>query len=153
MSEKANTTKKNKFFEIANKNFIMLFIAYTVICVAHSMTQATASAGWKTMGMDMSVIGIISGIQGWAAFIIRPFSAPIVDRGNKKKIYLFAVGLFTVAIFMYAQSMVNTAWAAPTKLIHGIAWTFISTVTAVTLSEYVPIEDYGTALGFFRVSN
>ena len=47
MSEKANTTKKNKFFEIANKNFIMLFIAYTVICVAHSMTQATASAGWK----------------------------------------------------------------------------------------------------------
>ena len=64
MSEKANTTKKNKFFEIANKNFIMLFIAYTVICVAHSMTQATASAGWKTMGMDMSVIGIISGIQG-----------------------------------------------------------------------------------------
>ena len=152
MSEKANTTKKNKFFEIANKNFIMLFIAYTVICVAHSMTQATASAGWKTMGMDMSVIGIISGIQGWVAFIIRPFSAPIVDRGNKNKIYLFAVGLFTVAIFMYAQSMVNTAWAAPTKLIHGIAWTFISTVTAVTLSEYVPREDYGTALGFFMVS-
>ena len=146
------TRKKSKFFEIANKNFIMLFIAYTIICVAHSMTQATSSAGWSNMGMDMAVIGVISGIQGWAAFVIRPFSAPIVDRGNKKKIYLAAVALFTVVIFMYAQSMVNTAWAIPTKIIHGIAWTFISTVTAVTLSEYVPREDYGTALGFFMVS-
>lgn len=146
------TRKKSKFFEIANKNFVMLFIAYTIICVAHSMTQATSSAGWSSMGMDMAVIGVISGIQGWAAFVIRPFSAPIVDRGNKKKIYLAAVALFTVVIFLYAQSMVNTAWAIPTKIIHGIAWTFISTVTAVTLSEYVPREDYGTALGFFMVS-
>lgn len=150
MSE--TTRKKRKFFEIANKNFIMLFIAYTIICVAHSMTQATSSTGWSNMGMDMAVIGVISGIQGWAAFVIRPFSAPIVDRGNKKKIYLAAVALFTVVIFMYAQSMVDTAWAIPTKIIHGIAWTFISTVTAVTLSEYVPREDYGTALGFFMVS-
>ncbi len=80
----ATNEKKKSIFEIANKNFVMLFIAYTVICIAHSMTQATASAGWKSMGMDMSIIGLISGIQGWAAFIIRPFSAPIVDRGNKK---------------------------------------------------------------------
>lgn len=144
--------QKSKFLEIANKNFIMLFIAYTIICVAHSMTQATTSAGWKTVGLDMTVIGLISSVMGWAAFIIRPFSAPIVDRGNKKKIYLAAVALFTVAIFMYAQSMTNTAWAVPAKIIHGIAWTFISTVTAVTLSEYVPREDYGTALGFFMVS-
>ena len=90
--------KKSKFFEIANKNFIMLFIAYTIICVAHSMTQATTSAGWKVVGLDMTVIGLISSVMGWAAFIIRPFSAPIVDRGNKKKIYLAAVALFTVAI-------------------------------------------------------
>ena len=144
--------KKSKFFEIANKNFIMLFIAYTIICVSHSMTQATTSAGWKVVGLDMTVIGLISSVMGWAAFIIRPFSAPIVDRGNKKKIYLAAVALFTVAIFMYAQSMTNTAWAVPAKIIHGIAWTFISTVTAVTLSEYVSREDYGTALGFFMVS-
>ncbi|MCJ7834022.1 MFS transporter [Cuneatibacter sp. NSJ-177] len=144
--------KKSKFFEIANRNFIMLFIAYTIICVAHSMTQATTSAGWKVVGLDMTVIGLISSVMGWAAFIIRPFSAPIVDRGNKKKIYLAAVALFTVAIFMYAQSMTNTAWAVPAKIIHGIAWTFISTVTAVTLSEYVSREDYGTALGFFMVS-
>lgn len=157
MNERTTSTAveksvKKSIFEIANRNFIMLFIAYTVICTAHSMTQATASAGWKAMGMDMSIIGIISGIQGWAAFLIRPFSAPIVDRGNKKKIYFLAVGLFTIAIFMYSMSMVDTAWAVPTKIVHGIAWTFISTVTAVILSEYVPRENYGTALGFFMVS-
>lgn len=144
--------KTSKFFEIANKNFIMLFIAYTVICVSHSMTQATTSAGWKTLGMDMTVIGLIASAMSWAAFIIRPFSAPIVDRGNKKKIYIAAVALFTVAIFMYAQSMANTMWAIPAKVVHGIAWTFISTVTAVILSEYISREDYGTALGFFMVS-
>lgn len=152
MSQTLQSTQKKKFSEIANKNVLMLFIAYTTICIAHSMTQSTAAAGWKTMGMNMSIIGVISGIQGWSAFVIRPFSAPIVDRGNKKKIYIGAICLFTLAIFMYSRSMINTAWAVPTKIVHGIAWTFISTITAVILSEYVPRENYGTALGFFMVS-
>lgn len=143
---------KKKFSEIANKNFIMLFIAYTVVCVAHSMSSATLSACLKSVGMDMKVIGMVSASMSWAAFIIRPFSAPIVDRGNKKKIYVFAVALFTAAIFLYSQCAVDTAFAVPAKMIHGVAWTFISTVTAVVLSEYVPREDYGTALGFFMIS-
>ncbi len=149
----SNQTKsKSKFSEIANRNFLMLFVAYTVVCIAHSMSSATLSACLRSVGMDMTIIGVISSAMSWAAFIIRPFSAPIVDRGNKKKIYIFAVGLFTVAIFMYSQCAVNPSFAAPAKIVHGIAWTFISTVTAVVLSEYVPREDYGTALGFFMIS-
>lgn len=146
------TPKKKKFTEIANKNFIMLFIAYTIICLGHSMISATSSAGWSAGGLDMSIVGLIASIQSWSAFVIRPFSAPIVDRGNKKKIYFVAVFLFTIVLFMYSRSMVDISWAAPTKIIHGIAWTFISTVTAVVLSEYVPREDLGTAMGFFMVS-
>lgn len=146
------TKQKSKFSEIANRNFLMLFVAYTVVCIAHSMSSATLSACLRSVGMDMTIIGVISSAMSWAAFIIRPFSAPIVDRGNKKKIYIFAVGLFTVAIFMYSRCAVNPAFAAPAKIVHGIAWTFISTVTAVVLSEYVPREDYGTALGFFMIS-
>lgn len=145
-------TKKGKFWEIANKNFLMLFIAYTVVCVAHSMSSATLSAALRTTGMDVAIIGVISSAMSWAAFIIRPFSAPIVDRGNKKKIYIFAVGLFTVAIFLYSQCTITPSLAVPAKIVHGIAWTFISTVTAVVLSEYVPRKDYGTALGFFMIS-
>ena len=38
--------QKKTFFQIANKNFIMLFVAYTVICITHSMTNSvTAQAG------------------------------------------------------------------------------------------------------------
>jgi predicted MFS family arabinose efflux permease len=145
-------TQKVKFSEIANKNFLMLFVAYTVVCVAHSMSSATLSACLRSVGMDMKVIGVISSTMSWAAFIIRPFSAPIVDRGNKKKIYIFAVTLFTVAIFMYSRCAVDPSFAAPAKIVHGIAWTFISTVTAVVLSEHVSRENYGTALGFFMIS-
>ena len=148
----SNTTTKKKFFEIANRNFMMLFVAYTVVCMAHSMSSATLSAALRTTGMDVAVIGVISSAMSWAAFIIRPFSAPIVDRGNKKKIYVFAVALFTIAIFLYSQCTTNPSLAVPAKIVHGIAWTFISTVTAVVLSEYIPREDYGTALGFFMIS-
>lgn len=130
----------------------MLFVAYTIVCIAHSMSSATLSACLRSVGMDMTIIGMISSAMSWAAFIIRPFSAPIVDRGNKKKIYITAVALFTVAIFLYSQCAVNPSFAVPAKIVHGIAWTFISTVTAVVLSEYVPREDYGTALGFFMIS-
>ena len=149
----SNTTvKKSKFWEIANRNFLMLFVAYTVVCMAHSMSSATLSAALRTTGMDVAVIGMISSAMSWAAFVIRPFSAPIVDRGNKKKIYIFAVALFMVAIFLYSQCTVTPSLAVPAKIVHGIAWTFISTVTAVVLSEYIPREDYGTALGFFMIS-
>ena len=39
--------QKKTFFQIANKNFIMLFVAYTVICITHSMTNSVTSAGWR----------------------------------------------------------------------------------------------------------
>lgn len=144
--------KKKSFFEIANKNFIMLFVAYTVLCIAHSMTNAATSAGWRVSGMDLTTIGLIASAMSWAAFVIRPFSAPIADRGNKKIIYIIAVGAITLAMFLYSLSMTNSAFAVPAKIIHGIAWTFISTITAVMVSEYVPREDLGTAMGFFMVS-
>ncbi|MBR6207887.1 MAG: MFS transporter [Oscillospiraceae bacterium] len=146
------TKKKKSFFEIANKNFIMLFIAYTVICVTHSMTNSATGAGWRLAGMDLTTIGLIASAMSWAAFIIRPISAPIADRLNKKTIYIFAVAALVVAVFMYSLSMNNPAFAAPAKIIHGIAWTFISTITAVVVSEYVPREDLGTAMGFFMIS-
>lgn len=146
------TTQKKTFFQIANKNFIMLFIAYTVICITHSMTNSATSAGWRLAGMDLTTIGLIASAMSWAAFIIRPFSAPITDRGNKKVIYIIAVGALTLAVFMYSLSMDNSAFAVPAKIIHGVSWTFISTITAVIVSEYVPREDLGTAMGFFMIS-
>ena len=133
--------QKKTFFQIANKNFIMLFVAYTVICITHSMTNSVTSAGWRLAGMDLTTIGLIASAMSWAAFIIRPFSAPITDRGNKKLIYIAAVGALTLAVFMYSLSMDNSAFAVPAKIIHGVSWTFISTITAVIVSEYVPRED------------
>lgn len=144
--------QKKTFFQIANKNFIMLFVAYTVICITHSMTNSVTSAGWRLAGMDLTTIGLIASAMSWAAFIIRPFSAPITDRGNKKLIYIAAVGALTLAVFMYSLSMDNSAFAVPAKIIHGVSWTFISTITAVIVSEYVPREDLGTAMGFFMIS-
>ena len=148
----SNSTEKKSFFEIANKNFIMLFIAYTVICITHSMTNAATSAGWRLAGMDLTTIGLIASAMSWAAFIIRPFSAPIADRGNKKIVYIIAVAAMTLAVFMYSLSMDNAIFAVPAKILHGVAWTFISTITAVIVSEYVPREDLGTAMGFFMIS-
>ena len=101
---------------------------------------------------DLTTIGLIASAMSWAAFIIRPFSAPITDRGNKKLIYIAAVGALTLAVFMYSLSMDNSAFAVPAKIIHGVSWTFISTITAVIVSEYVPREDLGTAMGFFMIS-
>ena len=46
--------QKKTFFQIANKNFIMLFVAYTVICITHSMTNSVTSAGWRLAGMDLT---------------------------------------------------------------------------------------------------
>lgn len=48
------------------------------------MTNSVTSAGWRLAGMDLTTIGLIASAMSWAAFIIRPFSAPITDRGNKK---------------------------------------------------------------------
>lgn len=144
-------TTKKKFSQIVNKNFILLFVAYTIICMAHSMCNQTLGAYQKSIGMEATLIGLIGSTMSLAAFIIRPFSAPLTDRGNKKKVFLAAVCLFVVAIFLYSRAT-TPGTAVIAKVMHGIAWTFISTVTAVILSEYVPREDYGTALGFFMVS-
>ena len=62
------------------------------------------------------------------------------------------MGALTLAVFMYSLSMDNSAFAVPAKIIHGVSWTFISTITAVIVSEYVPREDLGTAMGFFMIS-
>ena len=72
------------------------------------MTNSVTSAGWRLAGMDLTTIGLIASAMSWAAFIIRPFSAPITDRGNKKLIYIAAVGALTLAVFMYSLSMDNS---------------------------------------------
>lgn len=119
--------------------------------MAHSMCNQTLGAYQKTIGMQATLIGLISSTMSMAAFIIRPFSAPLTDRGNKKKIFLGVVTLFALATFLYSRAT-TTETAVVARVLHGIAWTFISTITAVILSERVPHEDYGTALGFFMVS-
>ena len=50
--------QKKTFFQIANKNFIMLFVAYTVICITHSMTNSVTSAGRRTWTGRAGALGL-----------------------------------------------------------------------------------------------
>lgn len=144
-------SKLDNFKRVFSKNFLLLFVGYTLICMAHIMIQNTIGAYQNMIGMEASVIGLISSAMSMTAFIIRPFSAVITDRGNKKRIYLIALLIFVAALVLY--SVVTTpSGMVVAKVLHGIAWTFISTIVGVILSEYVSKSDYGTALGFFLIS-
>ena len=75
--------QKKTFFQIANKNFIMLFVAYTVICITHSMTNSVTSAGWRLAGMDLTTIGLIASAMSWAASSSAP-SLPLLPTAATK---------------------------------------------------------------------
>lgn len=148
MSQTIESKKKSVF----TPAFIMLIVAYTLACTGYQFIGTLfVSYGTEILGLDKVLVGSISGIIALAGLCMRPFSAVIVDKFNKKRMYAFsilAIGIVTAALSFVTgfQGMYVI------QILRGICWALVTVSGMVMVSECVDKEQLGTATGFYLLS-
>src|SRR5690625_3708049 len=89
---------------IWNKSFILLILVSLITAMSFNMVYVVISKYALEVTSSLSIAGVIAGTFSIAALIIRPFAGATADTVNKKKLFIFANALITIALFGYTLS-------------------------------------------------
>ena len=142
---------KNVVRALFNRGFCTLFLCYALACTCFAFVNVGMLLhATEDYGMDAVIVGSIIGIVSIVGLAMRPISAVVVDRINKKKILIFAFSLEALATLGFAFS--GEYWMMYSlQILRGVAWGLISCAGAVSLVNLVGRDNLGVALGVYAL--
>lgn len=133
---------------IWNKSFILLILVSLITAMSFNMVYVVISKYALEVTSSLSIAGVIAGTFSIAALIIRPFAGATADTVNKKKLFIFANALITIALFGYTISG-NVATLFFFRVLHGVAFGISGTVNIALVTQYIPKGRIGEGIGFY----
>lgn len=133
---------------IWNKSFILLILVSLITAMSFNMVYVVISKYALEVTSSLSIAGVIAGTFSIAALIIRPFAGATADTVNKKKLFIFANTLITIALFGYTLSG-NVATLFFFRVLHGVAFGISGTVNIALVTQYIPKGRIGEGIGFY----
>jgi|SRR5690625_53929 len=133
---------------IWNKSFILLILVSLITAMSFNMVYVVISKYALEVTSSLSIAGVIAGTFSIAALIIRPFAGATADTVNKKKLFIFANALITIALFGYTLSG-NVATLFFFRVLHGVAFGISGTVNIALVTQYIPKGRIGEGIGFY----
>ncbi|MEA4840567.1 MAG: MFS transporter [Bacteroidales bacterium] len=97
-------------------------------------------------------VGIILSCYTVAALAVRPFSAFLADKFDRKPLYLFAYAIF-VAIFISYPLVELVLLFTFMRVLHGLAFGMVTTTGNTLIVDIMPASRRGEGLGYFGVAN
>lgn len=96
--------------------------------------------------------GAIIGLFTITACISRPFSGRLTDTIGRVPVIMFGTGMaiITNALYIFVPTVIGFLIL---RLIHGLTVGFNATGTTAYISDVVPLEKRGEAMGFFGLMN
>lgn len=131
-----------------NTAFLLLMLISLITAMGFNMVYVIISKYAMGMTNSLAIAGVISGIFSIAALMIRPFSGVIVDRLNKKILFIIANACIGIAVVGYAFSGIIPILLF-FRIMHGIAFGVSSTVNIALVTKYIPKEHMGEGLGYY----
>lgn len=136
---------------IWNRDFIFILLVNIFSTLGIFMMNSTITPYATLLGANTSLAGVISGLYYVFAMICRPLSGISANRLSRKATYLAAAaGMFVTAVVMYATSSI--AVVTVFRLIQGIGYCFITTVTMALATEVVPQDRLGEGIACFGLA-
>ncbi len=138
--------------KVWSKDFILIFISNFLVFLCYYMLVPILQLYFSdTLGYGESMAGIIVASFTIASLTIRPISGFIVDKFNRKPLYLLCYGLFTLAMGGYAMASSLTLIIL-LRVMHGYGFG-LNTVGGLTYAiDVLPAERRGEGIGYFGVA-
>lgn len=137
---------------IWNKDFVILFIVNIIAFLGFQMLNPLMTKYAANIGVESSILGLVTGAYAFAALLSRPFGGYLTDRLNKKLFMIFSLlGMslcFLGYIFVKSPELLIAL-----RFLHGIFFGLDSTVAMTMASNALPSSKLSSGLGFFSISS
>jgi len=105
-----------------------------------------------TFHSSKSEVGVVLACYTVAALAVRPFSAYLADKFNRKPLYLMAYAFF-IAVFVSYPLMELLLLFALMRVLHGLAFGMVTTAGNTLIVDILPSSRRGEGLGYFGIAN
>lgn len=145
----SETSKKRK--NVMSRGFLTLMIAYTLACTGYQfLATMITSYGTEVLCFSKVTIASITGSIAIAGLCMRPISAVVVDKFNKRNFYAFTIVGVALSVFLFSVFTSYTGLYAA-QIVRGVFWALMSTSGLVMVSEMVDRDDLGVAMGIYAL--
>lgn len=134
-----------------SRGFITIFIAYSLACLSFAgVSVGLLVHATEDFGMDAVIVGSIIGTISIIGLIMRPFSAVIVDKFNRKGCLITAYALLAVSTVGFTFASTYEAMYA-SQIIRGISWGLVNCAGYVLLADVCGRNNLGISNGFYAL--
>jgi len=137
---------------IFSKYFVLLMINYTLLFINYTIINPILPKYAISLGMSISLAGIISGAFALTALVFRPVSGKLADKKNPKMLFIISNVIMAAACVMYVLGN-SFASLLIARIAHGVAFALISVVSIVILLQFVPKNRIGQAIGLYGMGS
>lgn len=135
-----------------NKDYILVVLVNICASIGFYCVQPTLPRYVTSLGVSLTIAGVISGMFSITALICRPFTGVVADRVSPKKILSVALPAEAIAGCCYGL-FPSIPWLIACRLVHAIGFAFAGTVLIVYGSSFVPRERMGEGIGYLGMGN
>lgn len=137
--------------KIWNREYTVLFLVNLIVSTSFYMVSTALSKHLVGLGMTVTVTGSIVGVMSFASMLTRPVSGWISDRLNQKWLLSGALAVNFVCVLGYGAAATVAVFIF-LRILHGIAFGLVTTVTMVLVSSFIPVGRMGEGMGYFGLA-
>lgn len=139
--------------KLLNRNFVAACTANVLYFFGfYSLLPIMALYLIETFHAGEFVTGAIMASYTIAALIFRPFGGFLVDKLNRKKMYIFSLAFFVLCFAGYPLAGSIAAFII-FRILHGLSFGSLTVSANTLVIDISPSERRGEALGLFGIAN
>lgn len=140
----------NQGSKLWGRAFIFIMLANSLMFMAFEMLLPTLPLFVSHVGGSASQIGLVTGIFMFSAILIRPFTASLAAKMDKK--YLLLIGVAICALVTGAYYLASSVgMILILRVLHGLGFGIATTYFATLVTENIPTDRRGEGMGYFGV--
>lgn len=132
------------------KSFIFIMLANALLFMAFEMLLPTLPLFVSSLGGDASQIGLVTGIFMFSAILVRPFTAILATKWNKKMLLIAGIAICALVTSSYYLAS-GIGMILLLRVIHGFGFGLATTYFATIATENIPKQRRGEGMGYFGV--
>ena len=141
---------KGKKVTIWTRGFTCAILANLLLAFSQQTVTPLITTYAKFLGAGAVLTGLMTGLYFAVAVAIRPVSGPVITKIDKRKIMIFTFSLGVATSIGYALCR-NIAMFVAIRLIHGIQFAFVGSLSLTIIGDSVPKEKLGMGIGMLGV--
>ncbi len=133
------------------KNFLLIMATNLVVFLGFQIIMPIMPLYIQSLGVNESLIGIVTGAFTLTGVFICPFAGRILDERGRLPIYMLGLAICALSIFSY--SLANTVFLLLMfRLIHGLGWGVATTGAGTIASDLIPRPRLGEGMGYYGLT-